>query len=44
MILEEKTGKVQGVIVPYAKSWLGGYTYASPFMQSEKPRIFVRAN
>lgn len=44
MILEEKTGKAQGVVVPYAKSWLGGYTYSKPFVQSEKPRIFVGAN
>jgi len=44
MILEEKGGLSQGVIVPYTKSWLGGYTYAEGFTQPEKPRIFGTSN
>ncbi|MGA8220936.1 MAG: hypothetical protein WB780_04720 [Candidatus Acidiferrales bacterium] len=40
IILEEKGGKSQGVFVPYAKSWLGGFTHGDPFTTSEKPRIF----
>jgi|HubBroStandDraft_6_1064221.scaffolds.fasta_scaffold164039_2 hypothetical protein len=41
MILEEKGGKSQGVIVPYAKSWLGGFTFGGPYTQPERARIFV---
>jgi hypothetical protein len=40
MILEEKGGKAQSVYVPYAKSWLGGFTYSDAFVQPEKSRIF----
>jgi hypothetical protein len=40
LILEEKGGKAQSVYVPYAKSWLGGFTYSDAFTQSGKSRIF----
>jgi hypothetical protein len=44
LVLEEKGGKSQGVIVPYAKSKLGGFTFDEPSAKHEKVRIFVRRN
>ena len=44
LILEEKGGKAQGVYVPYAKSWLGGFTYSDAIVMPEKPRIFQITN
>ena len=34
LILEEKGGKAQGVYVPYAKSWLGGFTYSDAIVRA----------
>jgi hypothetical protein len=44
IILEERTGQSQGIVVPYAKSLQGGFTYFSAFTQPERPRIFLTVN
>jgi hypothetical protein len=44
IILEQKSGDSQGVIVPYAKSLQGRFSYFSAFTQPERPRIFLTVN
>ena len=39
MTLEETGGKSQGVIVPYAKSWMGGFKFGDPSAGPENRRI-----
>ena len=41
MTLEETSGKSQGVIVPYAKSSTGAFTFVDPATALDNPRIFV---
>lgn len=44
VILDEKGGLSQSVIIPYVKSWLSGFTYAEAFTKPERPRIFGNSN
>ena|SRR5271156_5950656 len=44
IILEQRSGESKGVIVPYAKSSQGGFSYFSAFTQPEIPRIFLTVN
>jgi hypothetical protein len=44
MTLEETGGKSQGLIVPYAKSVIGAFTFGDPTAALDHPRIFVGAN
>jgi hypothetical protein len=41
MTLEDASGKSQGVIVPYAKSSMGAFTFGDPSPALDYPRIFV---
>ncbi|HSY63266.1 MAG TPA: hypothetical protein VK829_01640 [Terriglobales bacterium] len=41
MTLEETAGKSQSLIVPYAKSWMGGFKFADPSPGPENHRIFA---
>jgi hypothetical protein len=42
--LEETGGKSQGLIVPYAKSAMGAFTFGDPTAALDNPRIFVGGN
>jgi hypothetical protein len=41
MRMSEAGGKSQGVFVPYAKSWFGGFKYGDPFIAPDQFGIFV---
>jgi hypothetical protein len=41
MTLEETGGKSQSLIVPYAKSWMGGFKFGDPSAGPENRRIFA---
>jgi hypothetical protein len=44
MTLEETGGKSQGLIVPYAKSAIDGFTFGDPTAALDNPRIFSVGN
>jgi hypothetical protein len=44
MTLEETGGKSQGLIVPYAKSAMGAFTFGDPTAALDNRRIFVGGN
>ncbi len=41
MRMAEAGGKSQGVFVPYAKSWVGGFKFGHPFTAPDQLGIFV---